>query len=178
MGDISAKRTFKSTGESMFEELPSELERRFRCALAFHTNVVELAGVDPSSWTTYSTTAAAESDLTLALALLSPEVAPVEPSVWKSIRGSRAFPYAPYPVGDHCWSHLVWGYSCPRKDGLQLDHQWPYSLGGPSSVENGIWLCRMHNRAKSDDVHLYVWPTDTWPSWVTRRIALIARAMS
>ncbi len=33
--------------------------------------------------------------------------------------------------------------------------------------ENGIWLCSIHNRAKSDDVHLYRWDENECPSWAT-----------
>lgn len=147
-----------------------EFERRFRCARRYHEYTSELEGVDVGTWLTYHDTATSQADLPLALSLIAKDVVPLAARDWQRVLGSRDFPYSPSPINDRCWSRLVWGYECPRSGNLHLDHHWPYSKGGPSLAENGIWLCAMHNRAKSDDIHLYGWTEDRWPSWVTMRL--------
>lgn len=39
---------------------------------------------------------------------------------------------------------------CGRTDALQIDHIWPWSLGGPTRSENLQTLCGACNRWKSD----------------------------
>jgi hypothetical protein len=57
-----------------------------------------------------------------------------------SVRGKRTF-------GDvtrdaDCEAKFVWGYPCPFGDTrVQIDHLFPYSLGGPTVPGNGVWLC-------------------------------------
>lgn len=46
----------------------------------------------------------------------------------------------------------------------QADHFWPFSLGGPSILENRVLLCRFHNLAKSNSVLNDFWIQ--YPSWI------------
>lgn len=56
---------------------------------------------------------------------------------------------------DAAWRHAVedlrgaWCRACGLTRGLQCDHVWPRSQGGPSVVENGMMLCREHHEAKT-----------------------------
>lgn len=51
------------------------------------------------------------------------------------------------------------GYHCEFCSGLtpleqgEADHIFPWSLGGPTVIENGTWLCRTCNNAKADSVN-------------------------
>jgi hypothetical protein len=40
---------------------------------------------------------------------------------------------------------------------MEIDHLFPYSLGGPTIAVNAIYLCRRHNLGKSVDIHLIPW---------------------
>ncbi len=50
------------------------------------------------------------------------------------------------------------------REKCQADHYWPYSLGGPSIIENRILLCRFHNVAKSNSIVSEFWRN--YPSWL------------
>jgi hypothetical protein len=134
--------------------------------MAYHEQVARYESVDANTWMQLSETAELSGDLPLALALLHRDVVPISREEWKGVRGGRGFRYSPSPRYMSCASAVIWGYVCPyRREPLQLDHAWPYALGGPAVVDNAVWLCPIHNRAKSDDVHAYPWDS-VWPSWV------------
>lgn len=44
------------------------------------------------------------------------------------------------------------------------DHYWPFSLGGPTILENRVLLCRFHNLAKSNSIVNHFW--GEYPSWL------------
>lgn len=52
-------------------------------------------------------------------------------------------------AGGRC-EHLYFGLFRCRNRGAEADHVYPHAKGGATSLVNGQWLCRMHNRAKSD----------------------------
>ena len=62
-----------------------------------------------------------------------------------------------------CNAQLIWGYRCELASTgpLEADHLFPRSLGGASAIGNRVWLCRLHNQLKSNDVHLY----PNWTEW-------------
>lgn len=146
--------------------------------MRYHQNVVHYEGIDGRSWIALADTAKANHDLPLALALVHRDVSPMDFERWSKIRGPRDFAYSVSGNGQDCWSRLVWGYDCPYINDLHLDHAWPFALGGRSTPDNGVWLCEIHNRAKSDDVHAYRWQADPWPSWLalfTERLSAEAK---
>ena len=52
---------------------------------------------------------------------------------------------------------------------IELDHKWPYSLGGPSTLDNRLELCRECNKNKSSSFNLY--PTNgRIPRWLSDRV--------
>ena len=71
-------------------------------------------------------------------------------------RQHRAFSQG---VGNHhvCASEELWGYTCPFDSPLQVDHRFPWALGGPTCTSNALYLCRDHNLAKGHDVHVLAW---------------------
>jgi hypothetical protein len=71
------------------------------------------------------------------------------------IRGPRNFDHV-VTVANSCEAHRFWGYNCPEDPGNRLvrDHYFPYSLGGPTSPENLLWLCELHNGMKGSDIHI------------------------
>lgn len=146
--------------------------------MLYHRNVVRYQEIDAGGWLTLYNTAKSESDLPLALSLIHPLVVPIPPADWARIRGSRQFPYAPRRRSQQCWARLVWGYECPYQNAINIDHAWPFALGGRSTADNGVFLCEIHNRAKSDDVHAYQWDSDLWPSWLTLFCSAVAAKVS
>lgn len=82
------------------------------------------------------------------------------------VRGKRTMHLDAGAQGISCQSHLLWGYRCPYADEpLEADHLFPYSWGGPSLGTNKIFLCKMHNRCKASDIHLYPWELGE-PPWL------------
>lgn len=65
---------------------------------------------------------------------------------------------------------LINGVKCPYVDnkGVQMDHLWPHSLGGPTHNSNMVYLCQTCNQQKSSSP-LY-FDFDTCPSWLVNRI--------
>ena len=61
---------------------------------------------------------------------------------------------------------------CPWRDvgvTIDLDHKWPYSLGGTSTLDNRLELCSNCNINKSSSFHLY--PTNRGiPTWLSDRV--------
>lgn len=152
-----------------------ELRRRFRAAFAYASEVVSSEDISPDAWRARLDRARTEADLPLALSLIHPNVAPIAATRWQDLRGPRDI--ARYRSSlDTCQSERVWGYACPRPDSpLQLDHAWPWSLGGRSTPDNSVWLCREHNSAKSWDVHCYDWAAASFPEWLTDFLSNIER---
>jgi hypothetical protein len=71
------------------------------------------------------------------------------------IQGKRNFKSE---QGGKCDSQLIWGYDCFfDSNNISSDHLFPYSLGGPTSPNNKILLCRYHNMVKNSDIHFYPW---------------------
>ncbi len=95
-----------------------------------------------------------------------------------SVRGAREFSKEPSYSQLTCYAHLVWGYNCDLRlstnIGIQADHAFPYSLGGPTNSDNKLYLCDLHNRYKAHDVHLYTWEFGE-PSWLKATIDRVYR---
>lgn len=143
-----------------------EINRRFSLALEYHRQVEKLTGVHSDVWLDLVNSAAARPAIALTMSLIHPHVVPLRRQRWLERRGGREFRLRPR-MGRNCWAFQVWGYECPYNRGpLELDHAWPYALGGQSVPENALWLCKIHNAAKSSDVHCYHWKEDSVPSWV------------
>lgn len=77
--------------------------------------------------------------------------------IQKLIQGPRAFKR--HEIHHGCQAVEIWGYNCPFKSNdLVFDHDFPYSLGGPTSnAFNKKVLCRWHNMVKSNDIHNFDW---------------------
>jgi hypothetical protein len=94
-----------------------------------------------------------------------------------SIRGPRAFTRG--RTTGKCQSEGTFGYSCPfGLVAVQLDHVFPYALGGPTSSDNGAWLCDFHNQCKGHDFHsldLYSVGSNWFDHVLMRVEAIVAR---
>ena len=100
-------------------------------------------------------------------------------SLIERVQGQRAFVGS--GAGKPCRSELLWGYECPlSSDEMQLDHLFPYSLGGPTIGANAIPLCRIHNLMKSSDIHCFPWEcADTRLSpWLDNQIKKVQDALT
>lgn len=75
------------------------------------------------------------------------------------VRGPRRFSSGP---GPQCQSLVLWGYPCTGSP-MEIDHMFPYGLGGPTRADNGLTLCREHNRLKGHDIHLLPWESFNFP---------------
>lgn len=98
---------------------------------------------------------------TVGLALVHPDwihELDLEPRSLTAVFGPRDFTDKPL-ANDRCESRLIWGYECPLPRDLQIDHLFPYALGGATLPGNRIHLCRNHNNLKGVDVHVYPWET-------------------
>lgn len=73
------------------------------------------------------------------------------------VQGNRTFQQRPFE--NKCESKTLWGYDCPIDSSVIVyDHDFPYSLGGPTNeAYNQRLLCRWHNMVKSNDIHNYDW---------------------
>lgn len=82
------------------------------------------------------------------------------------ICGPRQFVEDPAFRFQSCQCELYWQVKCEHRESPQLyaDHVFPYSFGGPTVPENRMMLCGMHNRMKSNDIHLYPWEKGL-PAW-------------
>lgn len=62
-------------------------------------------------------------------------------------------------AGNRCESRSMFGLMRCRARGEQIDHIYPWSKGGPTTIENAQLLCARDNRAKSAKTpsRLYVW---------------------
>lgn len=147
---------------------PEQIAYRFDQAYRFKRLVTDMPSLLSADWRRlYGELRSREDvDLPMSLALIAPSVAPLTERRWQERRGGR-FGNVARGAADRCGAQRVWGYECPgSEDRLQLDHAWPYALGGRSVSENGVWLCAPHNHAKSWDVHCYNWEQRTRPKWL------------
>jgi hypothetical protein len=97
-----------------------------------------------------------------------------EEIILSEVLGSRAFSSGIIQKTSKCMAEFVWGYPCKFEGrGLQADHLFPYSLGGPTLSDNLLVLCDRHNQAKSHDIHLYSWDEPNWLRELANRIAKI-----
>ena len=111
--------------------------------------------------------------LTEAAALAHPTHFSFLPAVAR-IRGPQRFDERKSAEWCRCQSAEIWGYECPlASDSFEADHLFPYAAGGPTVIENRIWLCKFHNRSKSSDIHLYPWEKGA-PDWLSSRLERIA----
>ena len=139
------------------------LATRFDAARSYLFALHNAAGLGWSA--RYEQFLEAKSSLPEGLALAHPS--------WLPSGASRSNIYGPelfetstavHRVG--CESARLWLYECPFvASGLQGDHVFPRSLGGPTLAANLLSLCPLHNRLKGPDVHLYPWEEGE-PSWL------------
>jgi hypothetical protein len=108
-------------------------------------------------------------DPVVGLALIHPFQTEQVFSEVPDLRGPRIFGGLDPLTAQECEAERLWGYACPSKDDLQADHEWPYSLGGPTSVDNLTWLCRLHNQSKGCDIHCWPWERDV-PDWLRMQV--------
>jgi len=88
-----------------------------------------------------------------AMVLLHPWLFDMYPATLE-LRGSRNFSRNELKAIDKCAAEHLWGYSCSYEHyELAADHVFPYSLGGVSTTENMLYLCKFHNAMKSNDIH-------------------------
>lgn len=94
------------------------------------------------------------------------------------MRRSRVFSIQPQHY-ESCSSELIWGYRCSTGEPLEVDHLFPWGLGGPTIPENAAFLCRAHNQAKGHDIHLIPWEDDArWETWVPNELSEVSYIMS
>ena len=87
-----------------------------------------------------------------------------------SICGPRRFSIG-VSVSTACDSRALWGYQCQSAVSAEIDHVFPYSLGGPTDIDNAKYLCSLHNQMKGQDIHVYPWELE--PVWLGRHLAKI-----
>ena len=65
---------------------------------------------------------------------------------------------------------LISGCVCPwtNETFVEKDHYWPHSLGGPTSTENLLYLCKKCNNQKSNSP--FYFDFDHIPGWLRNRI--------
>lgn len=75
----------------------------------------------------------------------------------EKIQGKRIFTLPSKEI--KCSGIELWGYECPLlSEPLVMDHDFPYSLGGPTdNALNKRVLCRWHNMIKGSDIHIFNW---------------------
>jgi len=119
-----------------------------------------------------------EGELTLPqkMTLLHPDHYRQNTNNVKQVLGDRTFPIEAGMQSQKCSSLFVWGYVCPITEhrGLAADHEFPYSLGGPTISSNKRFLCPLHNQMKSNDVHFFSWEQPE-PEWVLDTLKRIKR---
>lgn len=121
-----------------------------------------------------------ELDLWEQIVLIHPDWlrdAGVEQSRIEELQGPRAF--SRRHSSARCASSRIWGYQCDSDSRLEVDHLWPYALGGPTLPGNAVPLCRDHNALKGVDIHAYPWEETPAASslWLAPQIAKIAYAL-
>ena len=93
------------------------------------------------------------------------------------VRGNRSFGNTAVSF-PKCESHVIWDYQCPLDAGQpHLDHLFPWSLGGPTTSTNAIWLCPPHNQAKGSDWHEVVAPVRKF-RWFDTTLSRVESALN
>jgi len=84
--------------------------------------------------------------------------------------GKSKFPNTLILDEDCQLNELRFGLTCPYaySSGVQMDHYWPHSLGGPTSNDNMVYLCRKCNQQKSSSPFYYNF--EAVPTWLVNRI--------
>lgn len=93
----------------------------------------------------------------------------VNPGRQEQVQGKRSFDRTRTSGVTRCRADVYWGYECTLGEDVQFDHVFPYAFGGPTSSDNRLPLCAVHNACKGHDVHLYPWP-DTAPAWLSDQL--------
>jgi hypothetical protein len=94
------------------------------------------------------------------------------------IRGPRGMVIDGGAREQGCQCRLIWGYDCVlTQQGLEADHLFPYSFGGPSIGQNKVFLCTLHNQAKGSDMHLFPWEQGE-PTWLPEHLERIRRQLT
>jgi hypothetical protein len=76
-----------------------------------------------------------------------------------------------------CSCSLIWGYPCHlTRPQVVADHVFPYSFGGPSTGDNKIFLCGLHNSVKGADIHLFPWERGE-PIWLNPLLSRLKQRM-
>lgn len=115
-------------------------------------------------WERLARRALGNRDLPLALSLIHPGTVPDRAGFQ---RGSRGFTMQKPKVDQRCESVRFWGVDCQlHVDALHADHDWPWSLGGPTHQGNLTWLCSYHNLCKGSDIHCWPWERPDFPAWL------------
>jgi hypothetical protein len=152
---------------------PARLNFRLDAARSYFSALREATSRDWSAlWDRYQAGSLSDAE---ALALIHP--------VWlEGVSGStpsrrrRTFGLV-IPNYESCASSQIWGYACPFERRLEVDHLFPWGLGGPTRPENAVYLCQNHNRAKGHDVHLIPWERAETFAWLGDEIAETARLL-
>lgn len=77
------------------------------------------------------------------------------------------------PIGVQCQvGHIVSGLDC-RRVADQVDHRFPFSLGGANTPDNYVFLCEVCNQMKSTSVLHFGW--DELPRWASVRLQQLHR---
>ena len=166
----------KSTGGSFMAVDAELIGRRFRSTLEYLLHLERLDGV--IAWrASYERFQAGVAPIEEALALAHPRhLVDVDDAAF--IRGRRQFNERTSAEWCRCQSVLVWGYDCPiSATTFQADHLFPFEAGGPTTVDNRIWLCPAHNRVKSSDVHLFPWEEPV-PGWLAPKLEVMAARLT
>jgi len=88
------------------------------------------------------------------------------------IRGKRTFQHIEATC---CEAERFFGVKCNLDlDNwrLELDHYFPWSLGGVTSPDNLIKLCNFHHKLKGISIMLYCWE---YKDWIRRALETINR---
>lgn len=95
------------------------------------------------------------------------------------LRGPRQFSPEVRLASRSCEARLLWGYECDLNvsRGLAADHLFPFSLGGPTTAPNKIFLCSLHNTMKANDIHVFPWERGE-PEWLELQIEKVRRAIA
>lgn len=119
----------------------------------------------PTNWNRLARKALRHHDVPLAMSLIHPDNLPLQQFAH---RDPRAFSTTIDPHNAVCEAHKFWGVACGETENLHADHDWPYSLGGPTNPANLTWLCRVHNLCKGADIHCWPWELmKDPPNWVS-----------
>ena len=93
------------------------------------------------------------------------------------IYGSRNFK-SKINHGITCQSESIWGYRCCFEETeIHRDHYFPFSKGGPTDVNNQLFLCKTHNELKGSDLHGFNWEEGE-PLWFPKTLSRIVQTFN